>query len=80
MKYFKLKGIQPPGRVDLKGHGEVALANISDELAEKLWKEGLPYLELTDAGRKKFYPDEKPIQVKKVTPGKTTAKKKTEKK
>jgi len=66
MKLFRLKGIQSPGRVDLKGHGEIALETISDKLAEKLWKEGIPYLELTDKGRKKFYPEQKPIKVNKI--------------
>lgn len=66
MKYFKLKGIQPPGRVDIKGRGEVALENISDDLAKQLFDEGIPFLELTDVGRKKYFPNEKPIEVKKV--------------
>jgi len=45
MKRFRLKGIVPPGRVNLPKVGTVELASLSDEQAEKLWREGCPYLE-----------------------------------
>ena len=45
MERFRLKGIVPPGRVNLPKVGTVELAFLSDEQAEKLWHEGCPYLE-----------------------------------
>jgi hypothetical protein len=45
MERFRLKGIVSPGRVNLHGVGTVELASLSDEQAEKLWREGCPYLE-----------------------------------
>jgi hypothetical protein len=45
MERFRLKGIVSPGRVNLPKVGTVELASLSDEQAEKLWREGCPYLE-----------------------------------
>lgn len=45
MERFRLKGIISPGRVNLPKVGTVELASLSDEQAEKLWREGCPYLE-----------------------------------
>ena len=50
MERFRLKGIVPPGRVNLPKVGTVELASLSDEQAEKLWKAGCPYLEPVPAG------------------------------
>lgn len=61
MKNFQLKGICAPGRVNLPGHGTINLVDISDELAEKLYKEGLPYLEPIPKYRPKLFPGEQPI-------------------
>ena len=66
MKLFKLNGLVSPGRVNLLKYGTVCLENISDQLAEQIWKDGCPYLELTAEGRAKFFPDEAPIEVKAV--------------
>ncbi|KKU87400.1 MAG: hypothetical protein UY18_C0036G0003 [Microgenomates group bacterium GW2011_GWF2_47_9] len=66
MEKFRLKGILYPGRVDIHKRGIVVLGNISDDLAEQLWKEGCPYLEPTPAGRTVLYPGEKPIEVKPI--------------
>jgi hypothetical protein len=78
MKLFRLTGIQYPGRVNLYKRGTVELADISDELAMVLYKEGIPYLEPTPEGRKILFPDEKTIEVKTFKePDKKPAQKKT---
>lgn len=64
MEKFRLKGIDYPGLVDIYKRGQVRLGDISDELAEKLWREGCPYLEPTPEGRTVLYPGEQPIKVK----------------
>jgi len=75
MELFRLTGIQWPGRVDLYKRGVVKLAELSDEEAMALYKEGIPYLEPTPQGRKILFPDEKPIEVKLIKPAKSPAKK-----
>ena len=54
MKNFILSGIQPPGKVNLPGYGTIELEKIDDDLAEKLFKEGLPYLQPTPQHRHKL--------------------------
>lgn len=66
MKLFKLKGLQSPGRVNLLKIGTVELENISDAMAEQLYKDGCRYLEPTPEGRKHLFPNEKPILVEKL--------------
>lgn len=66
MLKFRLKGITYPGRVDIYRRGIIVLGDISDELAEVLWKEGCPYLEPTPEGRIVLYPGEEPIRVKSI--------------
>ena len=66
MKKFRLKGIAYPGRVDIYKRGIVVLGDISDELAEILFKEGCPFLEPTPEGRTVLFPGEEPIKVKPI--------------
>jgi len=64
---FTLKGILPPGRVDIYKHGVVTLTEIGDDKAMQLFKEGnCPYLEPTEKGLKILYPDQKPIEAEKI--------------
>ena len=93
-KYFKVVGIQPPGRVDLLKRGEVRLHELSDEQLYEIYKEGnCPFVKMTAEGFKKYYPSKKTIkpeptstkkepESEKKKPGstqkKTTTKKKTE--
>lgn len=60
---FILVGLKSPGRVNLPVFGTVELENISDDLAERIFKQGCRYLQPTAEYRKKLYPDEKPITV-----------------
>jgi len=69
MQRFRLKNIQHPGRVHLYKRGEVNLADIDDNLAEELFKEGCPFIEPTPEGREKLFPGEKPIKVKPIKRG-----------
>lgn len=69
MTLFDIIGIQAPYRVDIYKVGTVCLDTITDELAEKIWREGCPYLTPNEAGRKKFYPGQKPITVEKLNIG-----------
>jgi hypothetical protein len=66
MQNFRLKGIAHPGRVNLFRIGTVELANISDELAEKIWREGCQYLEPTPEYNRILFPDRIPIEVKPI--------------
>lgn len=63
MQKFRLKGIAHPGRVNLFRIGTVELANIADELAEQIWRDGCPFLEPEPEYRKELFPDEIPIEV-----------------
>jgi hypothetical protein len=47
MKLFRIVGVEHPGRVVIHKRGEITLADINDDLAEILWRDGLPYLEPT---------------------------------
>ena len=66
MQKFRLKGIAHPGRVNLFRIGTVELANISDELAEQIWRDGCPFLEPEPQYRQILFPDEIPITVKNI--------------
>lgn len=66
MQNFRLKGLAHPGRVNLYQIGTVELANISDKLAEEIYKSGCPYLEPTPEYRKILFPEEIPITVKDI--------------
>jgi len=66
MQNFRLKGIAYPGRVNLFRIGTVELANISDKLAEEIYKSGCPFLEPTPEYRKILFPEEIPITVKDI--------------
>jgi len=63
MELFELKGIKSPGKVDLYKHGQVELETITDEFAEQLWKDGCPFLGLTEKGMQKFFPERTSIDV-----------------
>lgn len=67
MELFRLTGLQHPGRVNVLKYGTIELANISDKVAIDLWRNGCPYLELTDEGRKIFYPNEVKIDVEEIS-------------
>ena len=67
MQKFALKGIAHPGRVNLYKIGTVELANISDELALKIWQAGCRYLEPLPEYRRELFPDEIPIVVKPIS-------------
>lgn len=62
MKNFELVGIKSPGTVNLPQLGTMNLEQIDDALAEKLWREGLPYLKPTSEYRQILFPDQKPIK------------------
>lgn len=51
-KLFKLKDILPPANVVVTGMGNVSLSAASDETLVKLYKNGCPFLELTEQGEK----------------------------
>jgi hypothetical protein len=68
-KLFQRKGIEAPGHVNLKLDGvfqEVYLDNLSDEKLEQLYLNKCRFVEPTPEGRKKLFPEEKPIEVKKI--------------
>lgn len=73
MLLFKVIGLKPPYRVDIYQIGTVNLDTITDELAEELWRDGNPFLALTEEGRAKFYPEQKPITVEKLNTKKGTS-------
>lgn len=60
-KKFQLKGIASPGRMDIMGLGIVNIETLPEDLQEKLWKEGNPFLEPTPEYRKILYPNETEI-------------------
>lgn len=64
-KYFNIRGINPPGRVNLRSRGEVRLHNLSDDELYEIYKEGsdkCPFVSLTPEGYKHYYPSQKTIQ------------------
>ncbi len=61
MKKFELIGIKPPGRVNLPGMGTIDLCKIDDTLAEKLYRQGLPFIRPTAMARRHMHPKEKPM-------------------
>lgn len=69
-EYFKRKGIKAPGRVNVKLAGrfsEVCLDHLQDSQLKELYESGFPYVEPTEEGRKKFYPEAKEISIKVVS-------------
>lgn len=62
-KLFFLNGIKSPGRVNLRGLGDVNLEDLTDEQAMKLYKENCPFLVPSPEGFKLLYPEAKPIEV-----------------
>jgi hypothetical protein len=62
MKKFELIGMKPPGKVNLPGYGTIDLETIDDTLAEKLWRDGLPYVKPTPEYRKVLFPEQKIIK------------------
>jgi len=66
MKKFRLKGLVHPGRVNVLRFGTVELANVSDEIAEQIWKQGCPFLEPVPEFRAEFFPNQIPIEVKPI--------------
>jgi hypothetical protein len=65
-KYFHLKGIKEPGKVDLYKRGTVLLSELSDDELYKLYNEGCIFLGLTPDGFKKYVPDTKKIKPKSI--------------
>lgn len=66
-KIFERYGINAPGRINLKLDGRfqtVVLDELSDEKLQQLYDAGCKYVRPTESGRKKLYPDEKPISTK----------------
>ena len=61
MKKFELVGLSSPGLVNLPGYGTISLEKLDDVTAEKLWRDGLPYLKPTPEYRKILFPDQKII-------------------
>ncbi|MEI7597275.1 MAG: hypothetical protein WCK02_16115 [Bacteroidota bacterium] len=65
--YFNRCNISAPGRINTKLDGQfqtIAIDNLNDKQLEQLFNNGCKYVELTSEGRKKYYPDENPIEVK----------------
>lgn len=81
MKYFEITGIKPPGRVHLIRRGEVRLYELSDEELYEIWKQKLcPYVKMTPAGYRKYFPSKKGIRNDTLKTQGSTAKKTTAKK
>lgn len=59
MTRYKLIGLEHPGWVDVYPHGRIALANISDDLADELFAQGIPYLQVVEQHLNDVY--DKPI-------------------
>lgn len=57
MNKFELCGIKSPGTINLPNLGTIDLDKIDDDLAEKLWRDGLPYLKPKSVFLKEVYPD-----------------------
>ena len=66
-KYFKTTSLTP-FRLLVRGFGIVDFSKkeLDEKILYQIWESGLPYLELTDAGKKKFLgiktPDDLPIK------------------
>jgi hypothetical protein len=76
MKNFILTGLKPPGRINLPHQGTIELEKIDDTLAEKLWRDGLPFIKPKPEYLKKLYPGESTPEPRtlKSTPKTTKAK------
>ena len=59
MKKFELVRLSLPGRVNLPVYGTIELEKIDDELAGKLWRQGIPYLRPNLEHRRELFPEEK---------------------
>ncbi|HNW54379.1 MAG TPA: hypothetical protein PKN21_08935 [Bacteroidales bacterium] len=73
MELFRLVGLHHPGRVNVLKYGTIELANVSDQVAVDLWRNGCPYLEPTEEGRKIFFPNEVKIDVEEIFEAKPPA-------
>ncbi len=60
MNKFEICGIKSPGLINLPVFGTIELEKIDDDLAETLWKEGLPFLKPKPDFLDSFYPDKNP--------------------
>lgn len=87
-RYFRIEGIRSPGRVnvlikkDPPKFGEVKLFDLTDEQLWRIYQAGeCPYIFLTEAGYKKYFPSKKIISNEKIinkkNPPKEPAKKTT---
>jgi len=87
-RYFRIEGIRSPGRVNVlinrnpMKFGEVKLFDLNDEQLWRIYKAGeCPYIFLTEAGYKKYFPSKKIISNEKIinkgNPFKEPAKKTT---
>jgi hypothetical protein len=66
---FERTGINAPGRVNAKLDGrcqEFCIDNLSQDQMKQLYEDGFPYVGLTAEGRKKYFPEEKPITTEKI--------------
>ncbi len=60
MKNFKLHRIKHPGRINLPKLGTINLSSISDELAQKLYDNGLPFLKPIERINTPLSPEDDP--------------------
>jgi hypothetical protein len=69
MGMFKIKGIEHPGRINVKVDGrfkDVDLYEASDEVLEKLYADGCPYVVLTPEEFLKRNPTINNIEIKRI--------------
>jgi len=66
MKKYTLKGIDPPGTVDLYKVGKVNLEDLPEEKLDELYQQGNPYLELITGDYQKVISKKPPITTKKT--------------
>lgn len=77
-KYFKTTSLTPH-RLLVRGKGIVDFSKkeLDEKILYQIWESGLPYLELTDAGKKKFLgiktPSPPPVKTKSKRKRKTKA-------
>lgn len=68
-KLFERYGINAPGKINtlLDGHFQtVRLDDLTDEKLQQLYENGCKYVQPTEYGRKKLFPNEKAIEVSPV--------------
>lgn len=68
MKKFELTGITSPGRINLPAYGTIDLEKIDDSLAEKLFRDGVPFIRPKLAAFKELNPDVNPPVPRKLIP------------